>query len=104
MSFSNLLKFQPYERAFWAFDVSLGDKSGSSATRIFFTARNTLCFVAFVFSPSARLISSIERPSKWRSTNAARSMRLRDYIAEATRSCTSALNIKRSGEAPRVCR
>ena len=40
-----------------------------------------LCLVAFVLSPSDRLMSSIECPSKWRSTNAARSRWLSADIA-----------------------
>ena len=47
--------------------------NGSSAARIFRTARKMLCLVAFVLRPSDRLMSSIELPSKWRRTNAARS-------------------------------
>ena len=38
-------------------------RSGASATRSFFTARNTLCLAALVPSPSVALISSIDRPS-----------------------------------------
>ena len=38
-------------------------RTGSSATLSFFTALNTLCFAALVPRPSARLISSIDRPS-----------------------------------------
>src|SRR5262249_23927024 len=48
------------------FGVVLHDstlRSGASATRSFFTARNTLCFAALVPSPSAAEISSIDRPS-----------------------------------------
>ena len=37
-----------------------GATNGSSACRIFLTARKILCLVAFVLSPSARLISSID--------------------------------------------
>ena len=39
---------------------------------------------AFAFNPSARLISSIDCPSKWRRTNAARSMCVRPSIALVT--------------------
>ena len=38
-------------------------RSGASATRSFFTARNTLCLAALVPNPSVALISSIDRPS-----------------------------------------
>ena len=60
--------------------------NGSSAARILRTARKMLCLVAFVLSPSDRLMSSIEWPSKCRSTKAARSRWLSADIAVLMRS------------------
>ena len=60
--------------------------NGCSSRRIFRTARKMLCFVALVFSPSIRAISSIDSPSKWRSVKAARSISVSSAIAPASRS------------------
>src|SRR4030095_5863021 len=49
---------------------------GASTWRAFLTARHTLCLTAVVSRPRASSISFTERPSKWRSTKAARSRAL----------------------------
>ncbi len=69
----------------------------SSAVRILRTARKMLCLVALVLMPRARLISSRDRPSTWRSMNAARSIGLSRSIAPLMRACTSVLSMRRSG-------
>src|SRR5439155_3270572 len=58
--------------------------TGSSARRIFCTARKMLCLVALGPVPRARPISSIDRPSKWRSTNAVRSIGVSCSITAST--------------------
>ena len=71
--------------------------NGSSAARIFRTARKMLCLVALVRRLSVCPISSIDMPSKCRSVNAARSIGLSRSIASTTRSWISALSASRSG-------
>src|SRR6185369_1237190 len=71
--------------------------NGSRASRSFRTARKIVCFVALTWMPSVLPISSTGIPSKWRSTNAVRSLSLRRFIAAATCCCSSALSAMRSG-------
>src|SRR5204863_10161357 len=47
---------------------------GSSDSRSFRTARKMVCFAAFTWMPSVLPISSTGIPSKWRRTNAVRSL------------------------------
>src|SRR5579871_3748372 len=71
---------------------------GSSALLNFCTARKTLCLAALVWHSSARLTSSMLKPSKCLKTKAVRSVGLNSCMASARRSRTSPLMAKRSGE------
>src|SRR5262245_14529573 len=72
--------------------------TGSRARLSFCTARNTLCLAAPGWHSSTRLTSSMHMPSKCRSTKAVRYVALSSFMASATRSRTSPLNVTRSGD------
>src|SRR5437764_354738 len=62
---------------------------GSSDSRSLRTARKMVCFAALTWMPSVLPISSTGMPSKWRSTNAVRSLPDSRCMAALTCSCSS---------------